>query len=138
MYTVQVRMKKLGKQRRGGVEPTAYVLPKRPENVRELVLELVELGVREYNERKDTGQLLPYLTKEEIKEKAEAGKVAFGLRGGNDADLEAAEENALQSFLDGIYRIFADETELTGLDEEIPWRDGMVFTFIRLAMLSGL
>ncbi len=138
MYTIHVRMKKLGKERRGGTEPAAYALPKRPESVRELILALVELGVREYNERKDTGQLLPYLTKEEIKEKAAAGKVAFGLRGGNDADLKTAQENAVQCFLDGLYRIFADDTELTKLDGELPLSGETVFTFIRLAMLSGM
>ena len=97
----------------------------------------MKLGVKEYNERKDTGQILPYLTKEEIAQKASAGKVSFGVRGGADADEDQAVENALQCFEDGIFRVFADDEELERLEQEIPWREETVLTFVRLAMLSG-
>ncbi|RGY96203.1 hypothetical protein, partial [Clostridium sp. AM58-1XD] len=110
---------------------------KKPETARELLTELVQLGVREYNARKDEGQILPYLTKAEIRDQAASGKVAFGLRGGNDAVEEEAVANAVQSFEDGIYRVFAGEEELTRLDEKIQWTEGLIFTFIRLTMLSG-
>ena len=45
--------------------------------------------------------------------------------------------NTIQCFEDGIYRVFADEEELTNLEDKIPWKEGMIFTFIRLTMLSG-
>ena len=92
-----------------------------------------------YNARKDAGQILPYLTKEEILDQASAGKVSFHVHQGEDAQEEQAVENAIQCFEDGIYRVFADEEELTELTQGIPWKDGEepIFTFIRLAMLAG-
>lgn len=151
-FTIYAKMKRVGKQKKEDLLPVPFELEKRPDTVRELVTALVRLSVSEYNERKDEGQVLRYLTKEEIIGLASAGKVSFGVRGGNDADPEKAVENALQCFEDGIYRIFAGEEELTGLEEPVPWVNGAegkegnedkgddktpVFTFIRLTMLSG-
>ena len=98
MYTIKVRMRKLGKKNQGAVEPVEFLLESRPETVKELVEGLVCLGVRQYNERKDTGQIVPWLTSETIQEQAVTGKISFGLRGGNDADADQAVENAVQCF----------------------------------------
>ena len=136
-YTIQVRMKKLGKQRANSLAPVPFILEARPQTTRDLITALTALGVKDYNARKDEGQLLPYLTREEIAGQAERGKIAFGLRNGEDADESAAIQNAIQCFEDGIYRIFAGETELTALNDEIPQANDIVFTFIRLTMLSG-
>ena len=136
-YTIQVRMKKLGKQRANSLAPVPFVLESRPQTTRDLITALTALGVKDYNARKDEGQLLPYLTREEIAGQAERGKIAFGLRNGEDADESAAIQNAIQCFEDGIYRIFAGETELTALNDESPQANDTVFTFIRLTMLSG-
>lgn len=136
-YTIQVRMKKLGKQRANSLAPVPFVLESQPQTTRDLITALTALGVKDYNARKDEGQLLPYLTREEIAGQAERGKIAFGLRNGEDADESAAIQNAIQCFEDGIYRIFAGETELTALNDEIPQANDTVFTFIRLTMLSG-
>lgn len=136
-FIIYAVMKKLGKQKKESLTPIPFVLEEKPETVRDLIIGLTKLGVREYNQRKDEGQILPYLTKEEIKDMASAGKVSFGLRGGNDADEDAAAANAIQSFEDGIYRIFAGEDEMTRLDEKIPWKEGINFTFVRLTMLAG-
>ena len=136
-YTIQVRMKKLGKQRANSLAPVPFVLESRPQTTRDLITALTALGVKDYNARKDEGQLLPYLTREEIAGQAERGKIAFGLRNGEDADESAAIQNAIQCFEDGIYRIFAGETELTALNDEIRQTNDTVFTFIRLTMLSG-
>lgn len=136
-FTIHVRMKKLGKQRPKELAPVPFVLERKPETVRELLTELVTLGVRDYNARKDEGQILPFLTKEEIADQAARGKIAFGMRNGEDACEADAIANAILCFEDGIYRVFADETELTTLEEAIPWTENTVFTFIRLTMLSG-
>lgn len=136
-YTIYVRMKKSTRERRG-TEPVPIVLTERPETLRELLTALVTQGVKDYNERRDEGKLLGYLTAEQIEEKAGEGKVSFGFRNGSDARTEPAVENALQCFADGIYHVFAGERELTELDEAIPWEDGLVFTLIRLVMLAGL
>ena len=136
-YTIYARMKKLGRQKNAALEPVPFELDEKPQTVRELLVSLTKLGVKQYNERKDEGQILAYLTKEEIAAQAVRGKVSSGLRGGADAEEDKAVENTIQCFEDGIYRVFAGEEELTALSDMIPWSDNMVFTFIRLTMLSG-
>lgn len=137
-FTIYAKMKKLGKQKKESLRLFPYELEKRPETVREFITALVELEAAAYNARRDEGQLVAYLTKSDIKDQADAGKVSFGVRGGKDADVGAAVENALQCFEDGIYRVFAGDEEVTELDGKFVWEEGCQFTFIRLAMLSGL
>lgn len=136
-FTVYVRMKKIGKQKNADLAPVPFALEAKPQTVNELLILLTKLGVKQYNARKDEGQILVYLTKEEITAQAARGKITSGLRGGEDAAEEQAIENTIQCFEDGIYRVFAGAKELTALSDEIPWTDDLVFTFIRLTMLSG-
>lgn len=136
-YTIHVRMKKIGKQKNQTLEPIPFVLDKKPQTVRELLTALTALGVQQYNARKDDGQILAYLTREEITQQATRGKISLGLRGGEDASEDKAIENTIQCFEDGIFRVFAGEEELTALSDMIPWTENLVFTFIRLTMLSG-
>lgn len=136
-FTIYVRMKKLGKQKSADLQSVPFALDEKPQTVRELLVSLTRLGVRQYNERKDQGQILAYLTREEIAEQAARGKVSSGLRGGADAVEDKAVENTIQCFEDGLYRVFAGETELTALSDAIPWTENMIFTFVRLTMLSG-
>lgn len=136
-FTVYVEMKKTGKRKRTGTETVPFLLDEKPDTVRELIIGLVKRGVRDYNERKDEGQILSWLSMNEIKEQAETGKISFGLRSGKDAGEEAAVENALQCFEDGIYRIFKGEEELISLDQQLEWNQDSVITLIRLTMLSG-
>lgn len=135
MYTVYVQRKRPG--RREQLAPEAISLSGRPGTLRELIEALVRQQVADYNARKDRGQLLGWLTKEEIEGKAQTGKVSFGLRGGEDGDGQKAAENAIQCFEDGIYRVFAGTRELKELDGEIPWEPDTVFSIIRLTMLAG-
>ncbi len=137
-FTVYVRMKKLGKQKKEALAAVPFVLPEQPTTLRELLTALVELGVDDYNARRDTGEILAYLTREEIQARASAGKVSFGLHEGGVAKREEAVANAIQCFEDGIYRVFAGEEELTQLEEKIFWRENMEFTLIRLTMLAGM
>lgn len=136
-FTIYIRMKKLGKQKSTDLQPIPFELDTKPQTVRELLISLTKLGVKQYNARKDEGQILAYLTKEEIAEQAVRGKISSGLRGGEDAKEDQAIENTIQCFEDGIYRVFAGEHELTTLSDAILWKEDMVFTFIRLTMLSG-
>lgn len=136
-FTVYFKMKKLGKQKSVDLQPVPFILEERPVTLRELLIALTKLGVQQYNARKDEGQILSYLTKDEIAAQAVRGKIASGLRGGADAVEEQAVENTIQCFEDGIYRVFAEDDELTGLSDVIPWADDLVFTLIRLTMLSG-
>ena len=136
-FTIYVRMKKSGKGMCKEFAPTPFEVGQRPETLGELLTALTELGVKDYNARKDEGQILPFLTREEIAGQALSGKVSFGVHNGGTADPAKAVENTLQCFEDGIYRVFAGEEELTELDGEILWKEDLVFTLIRLTMLSG-
>ena len=136
-FIIYVRMKKIGKQKKEDLVPVPFTLDAKPETVRELLISLTKLGVKQYNAREDAGQILTYLTENEIIEQAERGKITFGLRDGADAVEEKAIKNTLQCFEDGIFRVFAGDKELTELADAIPWTEDLVFTFIRLTMLSG-
>ena len=83
-FTIQVRMKKLGKQKSQDLQPVPFELAQKPETVRELLTSLTALGVKDYNTRKDEGQVLRFLTREEIADQAARGKISPGLRGGED------------------------------------------------------
>lgn len=137
MYQINVRMRQLGKKNQAAVEPVPFLLDRQPETVKDLITALVCLGVREFQERKDIGQIVPWLTKREIETRALSGKISFGLREGCDANEAQAVENAIQCFEDGIYRIFAGMKELTDLNQPVIWDDSLEFTFVRLTMLSG-
>ena len=78
------------------------------------------------------------MTAQEIVDQAESGRVGFGrIFSDKKADFEAAAENALQCFEDGLVRVFQNEDELEGLDSPIEIREGDRFTFIRLTFLAG-
>lgn len=134
---IKVNLKSVGK-RKQSVKPVVYEINGHPSSVRELILAVTEAGVREYNRRTESKELLSYLTREEIEEQAQAGKISFGTNyGENKAELAKAQENAVQSFEDGIYRIFLDGKPLADPDEEISITKDSVFTFVRLTMLAG-
>ena len=127
-FTVYVKMKKLGRQNRTTLAPVPFLLDKKPDTLQELLIGLTELGVKDYNERREENQ---------IKNQAKRGKVSFGFSNGQIADKEQAVKNTISCFEDGIYRVFAGDTELKGLLDKISWEEDLVFTFLRLTMLSG-
>ena len=134
---INVNLKSMGKRRRD-VKPVIYEIPGHPGTVRELIYAVTQAGVEEYNQRMESPELLRYLTSEEIDDKAQAGKISFGVNYGEKrADIAKAQENAVQCFEDGIYRIFLDGEPLEALDERILITEESIFTFVRLTMLAG-
>lgn len=136
---IKVSLKSIGKKKQS-VEPISYEIQGRPATVRELILAVTEAEVHTYNSRVDAPQLLAHLTqtKEEIEDQAQAGKVSFSSNyGGKKADLKKAQENAIQCFEDGIYRIFQDDQPLEQLDGALTVTEQSIFTFVRLTMLAG-
>ena len=79
-----------------------------------------QLQVCEYNERLQQSEVLKYLTQEEVENKTASGKVGFAVNynGKPAAEVEAI-TNALQSYEDGIFRIFMDDTETGDLSSPI-------------------
>ena len=136
-FTVYARMKKLGKESRKDLPASPFALERRPKTLRELLTGLAMRLAEDYNGRKDSGQLLPFLTQGEIRSQAAAGKVSFGVHGGAYASAQEAAEVAVACFEGGMYRVFCGEEELTELDGAIDVAEGAAFTFIRLTMLTG-
>lgn len=103
-----------------------------------LIEAIVSWQVCEYNERLQQSEVLKYLTQEEVENKTASGKVGFAVNynGKPAAEVEAI-TNALQSYEDGIFRIFMDDTETGDLSSPIQLKEESTLTFIRLAMLSG-
>lgn len=99
---------------------------------------VVKNQVAEYNAKNAGENLLPFLSKAEVSAQAESGKVGFGsIYNENKADLERAQETALQAFEDGMFSVFADENEIGKLNEVIELNDATVVTFISLTFLAG-
>ena len=134
---VLVNMKKLGK-RKNSITQIPYELQTQPHTVKELIVQMVTVCVKEYNARMESKEILQNLSLADMENQAEAGKISFGVNyGENAADLEQAIENALQCFEDGIYRIFLGTEQLQSLEEKVELADGSELTFVRLTMLAG-
>lgn len=134
---IYIQVKQLGR-RKCSIEKIPVDLSTPPANVQELIKAIVSWQVSEYNERLQQSEVLKYLTCEEMKDKAASGKVGFGVNYNGKLALETeAIINALQSYEDGVFRIFRDEEEAGNLSDAILLKEGSTLTFIRLTMLSG-
>lgn len=68
----------------------------------------------------------------------QTGKAGFELRyNEKQADLEAAQENALQCFEDGVFAVFVNDEEIRKLDYTLSINDDTVISFVRLTFLAG-
>lgn len=134
---IYIYVKQLGK-RKNVVDKKTIRLDQIPGNTAALIAGIVALQVQEYNRRLEQSELLRYLTDEEMESKAATGKINFGVNyNGMPADVEKAVCNALQSFEDGIFRVFADGKELESLEEPVLLKEGSELMFVRLTMLAG-
>ena len=134
---ISIPMKAAG-NRRPVINPVPYEIPERVATLRGLLTELVYAEVKRYNEKGTDVQVIPWLTREQIEDQAEAGKVSFGrVYSEQKADTAKAVENAIQCFEDGLVRVFQGDRELTGLDDPLQIQEGDCFTLIRLTFLAG-
>lgn len=135
---VKIHLKQIG-QRKQTVAPVDIEYSTAPRKVRELITQTVTMCVNAYNERVRRGDSLTApVTEEQIADMASVGKIAFGINyGGREQDPDKAIDNALQSFEDGLYRVFLNENELERLDDDLDLCEGDSLTFIRLTMLTG-
>ncbi|PWV56087.1 hypothetical protein [Chitinophaga sp. S165] len=103
-----------------------------------LITAVVKQQVITYNSKPFEKNLLPFLTDEQIADKASAGKIGFGsIYNEQKADVVKAQETALQAFEDGMYAVFADDEELKLLSGQLNLSPDTVITFIRLTFLAG-
>jgi len=133
---VYIRVKAAGK-RRDVLEKKPYTLPEGLQTPEVLIAHIVRENVRIYNEKPVEAALLPYLTEDEYALGEDIGKISFGdKRSDKQQDADKAVANALQCYVDGIYRMLINDTEaLPGAD--LVLREDDVITFVRLVMLAG-
>ena len=134
---IYASVKSVGK-RRPVLEKVPYEIPDNVKSVKEFIAEIVRSEVEKYNAKGTDMQIIPFLTKEELEDQAEIGKVGFGrIYSDKKADLQKAIENALQCYEDGLVRIFQNEEELGGLEDEVIIGEEDCFTFMKFVFLAG-
>ncbi|BBM53282.1 hypothetical protein JMUB3935_2269 [Leptotrichia trevisanii] len=134
---VFVNVKQIGKKK-NKIDRKEYEISGEIKTVKELLTEFVTINVKKFNEGLIEEDVVPYLTDEKISDLSDAGKISFGVDyNGKKQDLEKAIENALQSYEDGIYRIFVNDEEMGEIESEIELKEKDELTFVRLTMLAG-
>jgi hypothetical protein len=110
----------------------------RPENLRQLIAELVKQRAEDFNKRNKAEDIIKYLTDGEIEDRVVVGKVSFGEKyNKTPVETHKATEAAFLAYEDGIYRVFIGDREAGDLDEPLELKEEEVLTFVRLTMLSG-
>ena len=134
---VFVNVKQIGK-RKNKIDRKEYEISGEIKTVKELLTEFVTINVKKFNEGLIKEDVVPYLTDEKISDLSDAGKISVGVDyNGKKQDLEKAIENALQSYEDGIYRVFVNDEEVGEIESEIELKEKDELTFVRLTMLAG-
>ena len=118
--------------------PPQRVEGSEPFTLRELITRIVCTEIQAFRERQEERKLLRALSRHEIADSVEKGKVEMGSR---DLHQEVDEANAvgtaIQAFEDGLYLVIIDGEEQRELDRELHLRPDSRVTFLRLAMLAG-
>jgi hypothetical protein len=134
---VYVNVKQIGKKK-NKIDKKEYEINEGIKTVKELLTEFVTINVEKFNEGYTENDIVPYLTDKKINDLSDAGKISFGVDYNEQKqDLEKAIENTLQSYEDGIYRVFVNDEEMGEIDCEINLKENDELTFVRLTMLAG-
>ncbi len=134
---IQVTVKSPSRRRSSLLNQT-IALAHEPANLQELLILLVQSSVHSFIERQSTGNILPYLTEQEVQQSAESGKVGFGhVEDTRVPDEQQAIDAALLAFQDGLYRVFLRDEEMTELTAPLAIQENDTLVLIRLTMLAG-
>ena len=132
-----LNLKQIGKIK-NKIDKNKFEISEKITTVKELLTEFVTINVNEFNNGFNENDIVPYLTDKKINDLSDAGKISFGVDYNEQKqDLEKAIENALQSYEDGIYRVFVNDEEMGEIDCEINLKENDELTFVRLTMLAG-
>lgn len=132
-----IRIKAVGKKK-DILQLTPYEINNNISTLRELLTDIVTTEVNKYNNKSTDTVLTAFISQEEIDNQSLTGKVSFGdVFNDKKAEKTSAINNAIQCFSDGIVRVFMAEAELTELDTPLAINENDIFTFIRLAFLTG-
>ena len=106
--------------------------------LRDLIRCIVDKEVDAFNSRQEERRLARVMSRQEIAQGMERGKVDPGERDlEQSVDTEEAVAVALQAFQDGLYFVFIDEVQQTNLDSEVFLKTNSKVVFLRLTALVG-
>jgi hypothetical protein len=107
-------------------------------SLRELLMAVVRQQVTAYNNKPLEKNLLPFLSSAEVDNLAATGKAGFGsIYNEHKADLQKAQETALQAFEDGLFAVFINDEEMKHLSDVFSLNNHTIITFVRLTFLAG-
>lgn len=132
-----VTVKEAGKKR-AKISNRELSINSKISTLKDLITEIVINEVNKLNNKGFEEQIFKFLENSEIEDKAYIGKVSFSEKHNeNKQDLHKAVDNAIQSFEDGIYRVFINDEEIEKLNDGLNLKEGDNLAFIKLTMLSG-
>ena len=106
--------------------------------LRDLITSIVVKEVDDFKTRQEERKLARVMSRQQIEQGVERGKVDAGERDleqkVNTADAIAT---ALQAFEDGLYFVFIDEVQQTNLNTEVFLKTDSKVLFLRLTALVG-
>lgn len=106
--------------------------------LRTLIERVVAAEVRNYETRRESRKLDRVLTRAQIEQGTEKGRIAPEARESAGAPpVEIAFAQALQAFEDGLYLIIIDDSEQRDLEARVYLKPNSRITFVRLTFLAG-
>ena len=107
-------------------------------SLRAFLQRVVQMEVEAFKLRQEERKLIRVLSKSEIAEGVDKGKVDMGGRDlEQEVDVNEAIENALLAFEDGFYYVFVDDLQIQTLDTQIDVFPHSKVLFLRLVPLVG-
>jgi hypothetical protein len=106
--------------------------------LRDLITSIVVKEVDAFMTRQEERKLARVMSRQEIEQGVESGKVGAGERDlGQKVNIANSIAIALQAFEDGLYFVFIDEVQQTNLDSEVFLKANSKVVFLRLTALVG-
>ena len=125
-------------RKKASIVQLIYEYPEGPLSVSGFLTETVRICLRQYNEKRDAGEILRLFSMEEMEDMALSGRVSVGdPLDRKKADEKKAVSDALLAFEDGLIALFADGKRYEDKEEIMPLHDGSEVTFVRLTFLAG-
>jgi hypothetical protein len=106
--------------------------------LRDLITSIVVKEVDAFITRQEERKLARVMSRQEIEQGVESGKVGAGERDlGQKVNTANSIAIALQAFEDGLYFVFIDEVQQTNLNSEVLLKANSKVIFLRLTALVG-
>jgi hypothetical protein len=106
--------------------------------LRDLITLIVMKEVEAFQLRQEERKLAQVMSQQEIERSVVTGKVDPGERDLQQQEsVDEAVGVALQAFEDGLYFVFVDDVQQTGLDSEVHLKTKSKVLFLRLTALVG-